>query len=184
MQQCTSKMTLTSGQAACRTGGWQQAGPEPGSVCGRWQAWALCLLGARVVAGLGPVPSGCVSGGRPMPYPWRVRGCQQVGPVPDGPAGSSRPGPCAWRACGIDRQAWRLCRGGALVFEIFELLGCFGQPAVPGWPGRPARACTGLVRPWAGGWLGLAVSGHVTGSKGSRSCITDLKKSERKGKVP
>ena len=58
--------------------------------------------------------------------------------------------PCAWRALGIDRQALRLCSGGAPVFKIFELLGRSGRPAGPGWPGRPARACTGLLRPL--GW--------------------------------
>jgi hypothetical protein len=99
-------------------------------------------------------------------------------------------------------QAWALCLAGAW--------GCTGRPcayaavarrssrSLAACPFRSARwsrmagkACQGLLGPalaclglWAGGRLGLAVSGHVTGSKGSRSCITDLKKSERKGKVP
>ena len=73
---------------------------------------------------------------------------QALGPV----GGGGRPGPYARRALGVDRQALRLCNGGAPVFKIFELLG----PLVQDGPGRPARACSGLLRPfgcwppWAG----------------------------------
>ena len=112
-----------------------------------------------------------MDGGRPCAWRAGVRAAAGLGPVPGGLLGSTGR-PCAYVAAVRRSSKFLSCSAvpvGPLVQDGREgLLG-------------PALACLGL---WAGGRLGLAVSGHVTGSKGSRSCITDLKKSERKGKVP
>ena len=110
---------------------------------------------------------GRVAAGRPC----AVRVAAGLGPVPGGRLGSTgRPGAYAAAA----RRSSKILSCSAVP------VGPLVQDGPEGLLG-PALACLGL---WAGGRLGLAVSGHVTGSKGSRSCITDLKKSERKGKVP
>ena len=115
---------------------------------------------------------GCVGGGRVVAgRPWACRVAAGLGPVPGGRLGSTgRPGAYAAAA----RRSSKILSCSAVP------VGPLVQDGPEGLLG-PALACLGL---WAGGRLGLAVSGHVTGSKGSRSCITDLKKSERKGKVP
>ena len=76
-----------------------------------------------------------MDGGRPCA--WRAGAAAGLGPLPGGLLGSTGR-PCAYVAA-VGRFS-----------KILSYSAVSGRPAGPGWPGMPARACTGLLRPL--GW--------------------------------